>query len=87
MNHVIAYELLTAELAAYRDLPFDDVCQPVGERSSRLVRGKDGVDYDLAIGVWQRANGDIGVTAFIGDANWGAPHDALDDTIVITRRG
>ena len=87
MNHVVAYELLTAELSAYRELPFQDLCQLVGERSSRLVRARDGVDYDLAVEArWRlHPNGDIRVTVFIGEANWGGPHDALDDTIVVSR--
>jgi hypothetical protein len=87
MNHVVAYELLMAELSAYRELSFTDLCQLVGERSSRLVRGKDGVDYDLAVEArWRlHPNDDIRVTAFIGEANWGSPHDALDDTIIVSR--
>jgi hypothetical protein len=47
MNHVVAYKLLADELAAYRQLPADDARQLVGEHSSRLVRGEDGVDYKL----------------------------------------
>ncbi len=85
MNHVVAYELLTAELSAYRGLPFEELSQLVGERSSRLVHGKDDVDYDLAVLVRWRLypNGDIRVVAHVGEANWGGPHDSLDDTIVI----
>jgi hypothetical protein len=79
MNHVVAYELLTSELAAYRNLPFDELHELVGERSSRQVRGRDGVDYDLAIFVrWRlQAGGDMRVHAFIGEANWGSAHDQL----------
>ena len=47
MNHVIANYLLAAELQAYRELPFTELSQLVGERSTRCVRGTDGVDYDL----------------------------------------
>lgn len=85
MNHVIANELLMAELSACRSLPFQELCQLVGERSSRLVRGADGVDYDLATVVrWRlKPDGDIRVSAFIGEANWGGPHDAMDESIVI----
>jgi hypothetical protein len=86
MNHIVAYELMIAELSAYRELSFHELCQLVGERSSRLVRGRDGVDYNLAIEArWRlHPHGDIRVTAFIGDANWGGPFDALDDTIVVS---
>jgi hypothetical protein len=87
MNHVIAYELLTRELAPYRNLAFEELRQLVGERSSRLIRGEDGVDYDLTIVVrWRvRDDGDIRVTGFIGEANWGGPHDTLDETFVVVR--
>jgi hypothetical protein len=89
MNHVVAYELLTAELTAYCRLPFQELCQLVGERTSRLVRGKDGVDYDLAVDIqWrERPQGDVRVRGFIGEANWGGPHDALDDAIVVPYAG
>jgi hypothetical protein len=88
MNHVIANEMLMAELRTYQALPFHDLCQLVGERSSRLVRGADGVDYDLATDVrWRlQPDGDIRVNVFVGEANWGGPHDALDESIVITRQ-
>jgi hypothetical protein len=86
MNRVIAYQLLNAELAAYRGLAYDEVRQLVGERFSRLVRGMDGVDYDLLTTVrWRFGDEvDIGVKAFIGEANWGGPHDEIHDTIVIS---
>jgi hypothetical protein len=87
MNHVVANELLTAELSAYLKLPFQELCQLVGERSSRLVRGADGVDYDLATVVrWRlKPDGDVHVSVFVGEANWGGPHDAMDESIVISR--
>ena len=45
MNHVVAYELLTAELANYREMPYEDLSHLVGTPLSRLVR-RDGVDYN-----------------------------------------
>jgi hypothetical protein len=85
MNHVIAYQLLASELQAYRALPFPELHQLVGEQSTRRVRGEDGVDYDLTMIVRWRLydDGDIRVTGFIGESNWGGPHDRLDDTIVV----
>jgi hypothetical protein len=85
MNRVIAYELLTAELAVYRELAFSELRQLVGERSSRLVRGRDGVDYDLTVVVrWRlQEDGEIRVIGLIGEADWGSPHDSLDDTFVV----
>jgi hypothetical protein len=87
MNHVVANQLLMAELSAYKSLPFQELCQLVGERSSRLVRGADGVDYDLATVVrWRlQPDGDIRVSVFVGEANWGGPHDAMDESIVISQ--
>jgi hypothetical protein len=85
MNHVVANQLLASELQAYRELPFPDLRQLVGERSTRHIRGKDGVDYDLTMIVrWRLSDdGDIRVIGFIGESNWGSPHDTLDDTIVV----
>jgi hypothetical protein len=83
MNHVVAYKLLADELAAYRQLPIDDICQLAGEHSTRLVRGEDGVHYDISIVVCSRhGNNDIGVIGFVGLADWGSPHDVLDEAIV-----
>lgn len=89
MNHVIAYELLTAELNVYRDLAYDDLRQLVGERASRMVRGKDGIDYDVATTITPspRRDGSICVRAFIGDAAWGAPNDSVADMIIISPNG
>ena len=86
MNHVIAYELLTAELNVYRDLAYDDLRQLVGERASRMVRGKDGVDYDVATTVKPslRRDGSICIRAFIGEAAWGAPYDSVADMIIVS---
>ena len=86
MNHVIAYELLTAELNVYRDLAYDDLRQLVGERASRMIRGKDGVDYDVATTVTpsRRRDGSICVRAFVGEATWGTPCDSVADMIVVS---
>jgi hypothetical protein len=81
MNHVVAYKLLADELAAYHQLPADDMHQLIGEHASRLVRGEDGVDYNLTIAVRSSSGNDIRVVGFIGLAGWGSPHDALDADI------
>lgn len=89
MNHVVAYQLLASELNAYRNLSLPELRQVIGEKSTRCVRGEDGLDYDLTVIVqWQsEIDGDIAVTAFIGESAWGGPHDSLDDTIVIKNDG
>jgi hypothetical protein len=82
MNHVIAYKLLAEELAAYRHLPIDDIRELAGEQSSRLVCGEDGVDYKISIVVSSRHdNDDIRVFGVVGLADWGSPHDGLDEAI------
>jgi hypothetical protein len=89
MNRVVAYQLLLAELSAYRELPFRELREFVGERSSRRMRGPDGVDYELTVVTrWRlEADGDIRVIGFIGAANWGGPHDSVDETFVVTGPG
>jgi hypothetical protein len=86
MNHVVAYELLTADLCGYRELPFEELRQLVGERTSRLARGSDAVDYELTVVVQLGERDDeIRVTGFIGEANWGGPGDTLDEVFVVTQ--
>jgi hypothetical protein len=83
MNHVVAYKLLADELAAYRQLPADDIRQLAGEHSTRLVRGEDGVDYNISVVVRSRHDKDeYRVIGFVGLADWGSPHDVLDEAIV-----
>jgi hypothetical protein len=83
MNHSVAYELITSELGAHRALSFAELTQLVGEKTSRLVY-RDGIDYDLATFVsWYREPNAIRVHVSVGEADWGNPHDSLDDEIVI----
>jgi hypothetical protein len=86
MNHVIAYELINSELDSFRQLRYEELVELVNERASHMVRGGDGVDYEVTTTVrWcSGEDGDIRVRVFIGEANWGGPHDPLDDTIVIS---
>ena len=87
MNHVVANQLLALELQTYRALPFPELRQLVGEQPTRHIRGKDGVDYDLTINVrWRfREHGDICVKGFIGESEWGNPHDLLEDAIIVPK--
>lgn len=87
MNHVIANELLGSELQVYRQLPFSELCQLVGENSIRCISGKDGVNYDLTMIVRWHDNDSVRVTGFIGESNWGGPNDTLDDTIIVPNPG
>ena len=87
MNHVTAYKLLTDELDAYRALEFEALHQLAGERTTRNLRGDDGVEYSLNVWVSRHpgARGEMAVRASIGEAKWGHPHDALDERIVIVK--
>jgi hypothetical protein len=82
MNHIVAYKLLADELAAYRQLPADDIHQLAGEQSSRLVRGEDGVNYNLTVVVRSRSDNDACVVGFIGIADWGGPLNSLETTML-----
>ncbi|HEY4233640.1 MAG TPA: hypothetical protein VGM76_09445 [Lacipirellulaceae bacterium] len=83
MNHVVAYQLLSDELNTYRALSFAELVPLVGERSSR-INHRDGIDYRLEVAVAKSpAAHDIHVTCSIGEANWGSPHDRLEDAIII----
>jgi hypothetical protein len=86
MNHIVAYELLTDELSTYRSLVYEELRQLVDERTSRLVRGQDGTDYDVATTVSQsiRGDGSLCIRVFVGEATWGAPHDPISDMIVVS---
>jgi hypothetical protein len=82
MNHIVAYKLLADELLAYRQSPVDEIRHLAGEHLTRLVRGEDGVDYNISIVVRSRHDqDDIRVIGFVGLADWGSPHDSLDEAI------
>jgi hypothetical protein len=53
-----------------------------------MVRGSDGVDYDVAtVARWRlEPGGDIWITVFVGEANWGGPHDAMDESVLISQQ-
>jgi hypothetical protein len=85
MNRVVENELITAEFNAYRALSFDELRQLVGEDSSRLKRGRDGVDYEVTTIVgWSRQQiGSVFVRVVVGNANWGSPAGCSDEYITI----
>jgi hypothetical protein len=87
MNHVIAYQLLFSELAAYRDLGYEQLQRLVGDCSSHRKVLKDGVEYELSVSIrWcNREQGDIRVIGIIGETTWGGPYDSVDDTIIVSR--
>jgi hypothetical protein len=87
MNHVVACKLLYDELAAYRDLDYDELQSLIGDYSSHRKLAEDGVEYEISVKVRWRfgAPGDIRIIGFVGEAAWGGPHNSVDDTIIVSR--
>jgi hypothetical protein len=87
MDRVVANEIIGAELNSYRQLTLEDIRLLVGERVTRRVRGRDGVDYDLTTELREQGDG-VTLCTTICNANWGSPHDPLSDSIeILGRRG
>ena len=86
MNHVIAYQLLTSELASYRELGYEQLQSFVGEKSSYRKRAADGNEYEVSIRVAKSSDkqGELRVLGMVGPTDWGGPHDSVDDVIVVT---
>jgi hypothetical protein len=86
MNRVVGNELIAEEFDAHRALPFNDLRQLIGESTSRLKRGRDGVDYEVTtiVGWSSSKNGSVVVRVVVGDANWGGPAGCSDECIIIS---
>ena len=86
LNHVIAYQLLTSELASYRDLGYEQLLAFVGEKSSFRKRAADGNEYEVSIRVAKsfEKEGVLRVLGMVGPTDWGSPHDSVDDVIVVS---
>jgi hypothetical protein len=87
MNRPAAYHLLLNELASLQQIDYDQLASTIGGRTSRIVQGADGVAYAIEHSVkWGDAgSGQLIVSATVTPADWGAPHDELEDSIVIAR--
>lgn len=80
MNRVVAYRLLTNELALYQLKPISELLNMVGTTDTRRVHDS-GVDYDLSTMV-QSVDDGVRVCVAIREATWGSPHDVLDEQII-----
>ena len=80
-----AYQLLASELAAFRQLPYEQLTQFVGPAQARRVRARDSTEYAIEINVrWRFGNpGDILVEGWIAVDDCGPLH-RLDDSFVVT---
>ena len=84
MNQVDAYKLLASELAAYREMRFEDLAQFVGPQCPRRIRGNDGTEYAVQIKV-RRGNlehGEIIVEGWLAIDDCGPMH-RLDDSFIV----
>ena len=81
-----AYAILSAELAAYRELPYDELAQLVGEPSLRRITAADSTQYAIEVTVrWsQSEEGGIRVIGWIAVDDCG-PMRRLDDEFVVRR--
>jgi hypothetical protein len=86
MNRVVGYELLASELAEHQALPYHDLTQLIGPPKSQNV-DQDGVSYCVTTTVEWRGDegGEILVRTTVLEADWGNPHDLLEDQIVVSR--
>jgi hypothetical protein len=86
MNRIHAHTLLSNELAAYRGLSFEDLSAMLGTMPPVRKIGEDGQQYDVEITIrWQQNPGSaIMVEGSVSPADWGAPHDILRDSFVVS---
>jgi hypothetical protein len=79
-----AYALLTSEMAAYRQLSYDDLAQLVGCSSSKHVRAADSTQYVVEVNVrWRTGKpGEILVEGMAATNDCG-PLRRLDDVFVV----
>lgn len=53
-----AYTILSSELAAYRELPYDELARLVGEPTLRRVKAADSTEYAIEVTVrWRLLEG------------------------------
>ena len=79
-----AYKLLVSELAAYRELSYEELAQFVGQPAERIVRASDSTEYALQVRVFylNEDGGDIVVDAWVAVDDCG-PMRRLDDHFVV----
>jgi hypothetical protein len=89
MNQVVAYKLLTNELAPYREFTLAEISKLVGDKNTQLLRGEDNNNYSVTIWVsWDSLDHrQVRVRGTVGDANWGGRFESVDETFVITAEG
>jgi hypothetical protein len=86
MNEQEAYKLLSAEMAAYRELPYDELVSLIGEVSSRVEMGTDSNPYNVDVRVvWRdQKRGHVLVKGMAGIADCG-PHGRIDASFVVQK--
>ncbi len=85
MNRVEAYQLLSAEMDAYRRFNHSQLLELIEEDAMQVRRNASGIDYDISISVLAgtATASDIVVHGTIALADWGGPHDRLDESFKV----
>jgi hypothetical protein len=86
MNQVIAYQLLASELAAYKEMAYEELARLVGQKFSSRKRAEDSLEYEMDIAVWwsKQGPGKILVVGMIGPVDWGSPLSRLDEHLIVS---
>ncbi len=86
MNGPQAYQLLAAEMASYRALSYDELCQFIGTAQPRVVSGDDSEKYALQIVVrWHDAErNDILVDGWVALDECGPLH-RIDEQFTVRK--
>jgi hypothetical protein len=81
-----AYRILASELAAFRELTYDELAPFIGEPLLRRVRGADSTEYAIEITFRWRdiEGGDIRVVGWAAVDDCG-PMRRADSTFVVSR--
>ena len=84
MGTTEAYQLLSTELASYRELTYEELAQLVGPSQMRCTRAADAVEYAIQVTVrWKEfEGGDIVVDGWVAVDDCG-PMRRLDDQFVV----
>jgi len=86
MNRAEGYALLTVELNSYRQLAHAELVELIGDETSIMRRGSDGTHYSIELWVrwYDAAAQQVVVSGSVSPADWGSPHDRLDDSFVVS---
>ena len=82
MDRVAAYRLIATELATYQSRSVGELLHISGHSQAQTVCD-NGVDYSVTVTIRPQDDGGVRIHAEVHQANWGAPHDSLEDEIIV----